>query len=150
MVEKIIDNIYWVGVKDPGLEVFDIIMETKKGTTYNSYLIDDEKIAIIDSVKTGFHEEFVKNITSIIGDREVDYIVVQHTELDHSGSLIKLIEKYPKAKVVGTKAALNYLKNILNKDFNSEDAKGEISLGKTSLKFIPDQIYIGQIQCLLM
>lgn len=137
MVEKIIDNIYWVGVKDPGLEVFDIIMETKKGTTYNSYLIDDEKIAIIDSVKTGFHEEFVKNITSIIGDREVDYIVVQHTELDHSGSLIKLIEKYPKAKVVGTKAALNYLKNILNKDFNSEDAKGEISLGKTSLKFIP-------------
>lgn len=136
MVERIRENVYWVGVKDPGLRVFDIIMETKKGTTYNSYLIDDEKIAVIDSVKTGFSEEFLKNITSIIGEREVDYIIVQHTELDHSGSLIKLIEKYPKAKVVGTRAALNYLKNILNGDFNGEEAKNEISLGKTSLKFI--------------
>ena len=134
--EKLRDNIYWIGVKDPELKVFDIIMETKKGTTYNSYLIDDEKVAIVDTVKTGFYDEFKENLLNIIGDRKVDYIVVQHTELDHSGSLIRLIEDYPEAKVVGTKAALNYLKNILNREFNSLEAKETISLGKTSLRFI--------------
>ena len=53
---KIKDNVHWIGVKDPGLRVFDVIMSTEKGTTYNSYLIDDEKVAIIDAVKTGFYE----------------------------------------------------------------------------------------------
>lgn len=134
--EKLRDNIYWIGVKDPELRVFDIIMETKKGTTYNSYVIDDEKIAIVDTVKTGFYDEFKKNLLNVIGDRKVEYIIVQHTELDHSGSLIRLIEDYPEAKVVGTKAALNYLKNILNRDFNALEARETISLGKTSLKFI--------------
>lgn len=134
--EKLRDNIYWIGVKDPELKIFDIIMETKKGTTYNSYVIDDEKIAIVDTVKTGFYDEFKENLLNVIGDRKVDYIIVQHTELDHSGSLIKLIEDYPEAKVVGTKAALSYLKNILNRDFNSLEARETISLGKTSLKFI--------------
>ncbi|WP_300384945.1 FprA family A-type flavoprotein [Clostridium sp.] len=134
--EKLRDNIYWIGVKDPELRVFDIIMETKKGTTYNAYVIDDEKIAIVDTVKTGFYDEFKENLLNVIGDRKVDYIIVQHTELDHSGSLIKLIEDYPEAKIVGTKAALNYLKNILNRDFNGIDAKETISLGKTSLRFI--------------
>ena len=134
--EKLRDNIYWVGVKDQELKVFDIIMETKKGSTYNSYLIDDEKVAIIDTVKTGFYDEFKENLVDIIGDRKVDYIIVQHTELDHSGSLIRLIEDYPEAKVVGTKAALNYLKNILNREFNALESRETISLGKTSLRFI--------------
>lgn len=146
--EKLKNNIYWVGVKDPDLRVFDIIMETKKGTTYNSYVINDEKVAIVDTVKTGFYDEFKKNLTDIIGDKKVDYVIVQHTELDHSGSLIKLIEDYPEVKVVGSKAALNYLKNILNRDFNTLEAKEEISLGETTLRFInapnlhwPDTIF---------
>ncbi|GIM29577.1 MBL fold metallo-hydrolase [Clostridium polyendosporum] len=147
-VEKLKDNIYWIGVKDPELRIFDIIMETKKGTTYNSYLIDDEKIAIVDTVKTGFYDEFKDNVRNIIGDKNVDYIIVQHTELDHSGSLIKLIEDYPDAKVIGSKAALNYLNNILNKSFNGAEAKEDLCLGKTTLKFIsapnlhwPDTIF---------
>jgi NADH oxidase (H2O-forming) len=146
--EKLKNNIYWIGVKDPELRVFDIIMETKKGTTYNSYVINDEKVAIVDTVKTGFYDEFKKNLKDIIGDKKVDYVIVQHTELDHSGSLIKLIEDYPEIKVVGSKAALNYLKNILNRDFNTLEAKEEISLGETTLKFInapnlhwPDTIF---------
>ena len=61
--EKLKDNIYWVGVKDPDLKVFDIIMETKKGTTYNSYVINDEKVALVDTVKTGYYDEF-KEISS--------------------------------------------------------------------------------------
>ena len=93
--EKLKENIYWVGVKDPELKVFDIIMETKKGTTYNSYVINDEKVAVVDTVKTGFYDEFKKNLVNVIGDKKVDYVIVQHTELDHSGSLINLIEDYP-------------------------------------------------------
>ena len=113
--EKLKENIYWVGVKDPELKVFDIIMETKKGTTYNSYVINDEKVAVVDTVKTGFYDEFKKNLTNVIGDKKVDYVIVQHTELDHSGSLINLLEDYPEIKIVGTRAAITCLKNILNR-----------------------------------
>lgn len=135
---KLKDNIYWVGVKDENLRVFDIIMNTKKGTTYNAYLIDDEKVAVIDSVKNGFFDEFLANIKEVIGDRKVDYIITQHTELDHSGSLFKLVEEYPDATVIATKAAINYAKEIINKDFKNQDALalGTLNLGKTDLKFI--------------
>lgn len=146
--QKLRDNIYWIGVKDPDLKIFDIIMETKKGTTYNSYVINDEKVAVVDTVKTGFYKEFKENLLSVIGDKNVDYIIVQHTELDHSGSLINLINDYPEAKIVGSKAAITYLKNILNRDFNYVEAREEVNLGKTTLKFItapnlhwPDTIF---------
>lgn len=136
--ENIKDNIYWVGVKDEKLRVFDIIMNTQRGSTYNSYLIDDEKVAVIDSVKNGFFDEFLSNIKGVIGNRKVDYIIVQHTELDHSGSLGKLIEAYPEAVVVASNAAINYAKEITNSDFKSINAIAakELNLGKTTLKFI--------------
>lgn len=132
------DDVYWVGVKDSELEVFDIIMKTERGTTYNSYLIDDDRIAIIDSVKDGFLNQSIESIQEIIGDRKVDYIIVQHTELDHSGALKRMLEIYPEAVVVASPAALNYLKDILNRDFKCENAVkiGELNLGKHKLKFI--------------
>ncbi|WP_251860451.1 FprA family A-type flavoprotein [Clostridium sp. Marseille-Q2269] len=130
------NNIHWVGVKNPELRVFDIIMETKRGTTYNAYLIDDEKVALIDCVKDGYFDEYMENIKGIIGDKKVDYIIVQHTELDHSGSLSKLVEMYPDATVIGSRAALIYIKDIINKEFNSLPAPKELNLGKTTLKFI--------------
>lgn len=135
---KLKDNIYWVGVKDPNLKVFDIIMETEKGTTYNSYLINDEKVVIIDSVKDGFWNKSIESIKQIIGNKKVDYIVVQHTELDHSGSVIKFIEEYPHATVIGTIATLNYLKEIVNKDFKGKNINEikELNIGSNTLKFI--------------
>ncbi|ERI90124.1 putative type A flavoprotein [Clostridiales bacterium oral taxon 876 str. F0540] len=145
---KLKDNIYWVGVRNPELRVFDIIMETKKGTTYNSYLIDDDKVAVVDTVKDGYFDEFLANIKEIIGSRKVDYIIVQHTELDHSGSLAKLINEYPEAIVVGSRAAIMYSKQITNFDFRSEEAASELMLGQTTLKFVsapnlhwPDSIF---------
>jgi flavorubredoxin len=151
--ENIRDNIYWIGVKNPELRVFDIIMETKKGTTYNSYLIDDEKVAIIDTVKTGYYDEFHSKIKNVIGERKIDYIVVQHTELDHSGSLAKLLEDYPEATVVGSKAAIIYTKQIINREFKYIEANGEIQLGTTTLKFIsapnlhwPDTIFTYAVE----
>ncbi|HBM80623.1 MAG TPA: MBL fold metallo-hydrolase, partial [Clostridiaceae bacterium] len=89
------DGIYWVGVKNPELRVFDIIVNTKKGTTYNSYLIDDEKVAVIDSVKEGYSDEHLQKIKDVIGQRKVDYIIVNHTELDHSGCIKDLLKQYP-------------------------------------------------------
>ena len=133
---KLKDNIYWIGVNNPELRVFDIIMETKKGTTYNSYLIDDEKVAIIDCVKDGYFEEFLGKIKGVIGERKVDYIVVQHTELDHSGSVGKLLEVYPEAVIIASKAAIKYLKEITNSEFNSKPALEDICLGKNTLQFI--------------
>lgn len=145
---KLSDNVHWIGVDNPELRVFDIIMETKMGTTYNSYLIEDEKIAIIDTVKDGYSEKYLNNIKSIIGDKKVDYIVVQHTELDHSGSLKNLLEVYPEAVVVGSKAALKYTREILNREFNSKEAVGDLSIGQKTLRFIsapflhwPDSIF---------
>ncbi|MCY6484679.1 FprA family A-type flavoprotein [Clostridium aestuarii] len=132
------ESVYWVGVKDPELEVFDIIMNTKKGTTYNSYIINDEKVAVIDSVKDGFLDEALYNIKEVIGDKKVDYIIVQHTELDHSGSLKKMLQVYPEAVIIASPAAISYLRNILNEEFKFEDASKlkELDLGKHKLKFI--------------
>jgi NADH oxidase (H2O-forming) len=150
---KLKDNVYWVGVNNPELRVFDIIMETKKGTTYNSYLIVDEKIAVIDTVKDGYYEEFLGNIKEIIGHRKIDYIIVQHTELDHTGSLSRLIKDYPEAVVVGSKAAIMYSRQITNFDFNSQEIKEPVSLGETTLKFIsapnlhwPDTIFTYAVE----
>ncbi|MGL5354566.1 MAG: FprA family A-type flavoprotein [Clostridium sp.] len=134
--ERLKDNIYWVGVKNPELRVFDIIMETKMGTTYNSYVINDDKVAILDTVKDGYYDEFKENLISVIGEKTVDYVVVHHTEMDHSGSLVKLIEDYPDIKVVGSKVTLINLKNILNRDFNGVEAKEDLCLGEITLKFI--------------
>lgn len=129
-------DLYWVGANDPELKIFDIIMETKRGTTYNSYLINDEKVVLFDSVKDKFSDVFLNNIKEVIGDKDIDYIVVHHTELDHSGSLIKVLEAYPNATVIASKAALRYLEGILNKPFNGLAASEPLNIGKRTLKFI--------------
>lgn len=133
---KLKDDIYWIGVKDSELRIFDIIMETKRGTTYNSYVINDEKVVVVDICKNGFYDIFKENLKEVIGDKKVDYVVVQHTELDHSGSLVQLLDDYPEATVLGTKAALTYLKNILNRPFKGIAIEDELSIGKNTLKFI--------------
>ena len=130
------DNIFSVGVKDPELRAFDIIMETKRGTTYNSYVINDEKVALVDICKNGFYNEFKGNLKEVIGDKKVDYVIVQHTELDHSGTIKMLIKDYPEIIVVGTRSALNFLDNIINEPFNRLEAKEELNLGSTTLQFI--------------
>ncbi|MBD7909941.1 FprA family A-type flavoprotein [Clostridium cibarium] len=134
--EKLNDDIYWIGVKDPELKIFDIIMETKRGTTYNSYVINDEKVVIIDSCKNGFYEDYKKSLKDIIGEKKVDYIVVQHTELDHSGTVKMLLKDYPEATVIGTKMALNFLKNIVNEPFNGLEADEDVNIGNNTLQFI--------------
>ncbi|WP_294342243.1 FprA family A-type flavoprotein [uncultured Clostridium sp.] len=131
-------NIYWVGAKDRDLKVFDIIMKTDEGTTYNSYLINDDKVALIDTVKNNFFQESIDKVKKIIGNKSIDYIVVNHTELDHSGSINDFLKEYPNATVIATKAAIMYLSEIINTTFKSIDISSikELSLGENTLQFI--------------
>lgn len=149
---KLKDDIYWVGSLNPDLKVFDVIMETQFGTTYNSYLLKgSEKIAIFETVKEIKFNEFLERLKTCLDDiKLIDYIVLNHTEPDHSGSVGKLLDLAPNAKVVGSKNTIEFLKGILNKEFPHiiVEHGDKISLGDKTLKFIsapflhwPDSIY---------
>lgn len=135
---KIAEGVNWVGVLDPDLKIFDIIMPLQNGTTYNSYLIQAEKTAVVESVKDGFFDQFTANIESLTDLAKIDYVIVNHTEPDHSGSMIYLLEAAPDATVVCTQAAYNFLSQIVNQDFDYMIVKDgdTLDLGGKTLKFI--------------
>lgn len=146
------DDLFWVGALDPNLRVFDIIMYTPYGTTYNSYVVKgSEKTAVFETVKAEFFDQYISRLKDLgVEPSEIDYIVVSHTEPDHAGSIDKLLELAPNAKVVASPVAINYLKEIANRDFESMPVKDgdSISLGNKTLKFMsvpflhwPDTIY---------
>jgi NADH oxidase (H2O-forming) len=132
-------GIYWIGSEDPGLRVFDDLFPTEHGTTYNSYLIKGtDKIAIIDTVKEKRADEFMDKVKSLVDPAKVDYIVVNHAECDHSGSLSYLLKHCPNAVVVSTTAAKSFLGNMMHIPFNSQVVKegDTIDLGGRKLRFI--------------
>ncbi|ODS30950.1 MAG: putative flavoprotein [Candidatus Scalindua rubra] len=120
------------------LITFDIVVPTKYGTTYNSYLVRGEKIAIIDTVKAYCVDEFISKIRSLVKLEDINYIVINHTEPDHSGGLISLMELAPNAVPVFSRGARTFVKNILHKDFDYKEVKDgdSIDLGGKVLKFI--------------
>ncbi|NLL56084.1 MAG: FprA family A-type flavoprotein [Clostridiales bacterium] len=133
------EGLYSVGVLNPNLRVFDIIMRTEYGTSYNSYVVKDKQTALIETCHEKFFDEYVENISEVTSLDDIDYIVVSHTEPDHSGALAKLVTLCKNAKIVCTKAASIYLKNITNLDnLNLIVVKDgdSISLGDIELKFI--------------
>ena len=135
---KIRDDIYWVGTLNPVMRTFDVIMRTEYGTTYNSYLICDEKIAVLDASFAKLTDLFLNKVKADVDPLKVDYIICHHTEPDHTGALGALIDLCPNAQVVSTKVGAKWLRDMLNRDFNSltvEDGQ-EISLGKRTLRFM--------------
>lgn len=135
---KIADNVYSVGVKDPDLRVFDIIMKTEHGTTYNAYLVQGaDKCALIDTVKKPFLDRYLANIREIMPVEKIDYLVVNHNEPDHSGSIASLLELNPKMKIVCSGAALPFVKNIINRDADITGLKDKekLELGGKTLTF---------------
>ena len=153
---KITEDLFWVGALDPNLRIFDIIMETKFGTSYNSYLLKgSDGIALFETVKEKFFDEHLDKIRSIVNLEDINYVVVNHTEPDHAGSVKKILEYAPNATVVGSTLAIKYLSEIINKPFKSKVVKdGEtLSLGNKTLKFIsapqlhwPDTMYTYVIE----
>lgn len=137
-INEIIDNIYWVGVIDYDLKVFDIIMETEFGTTYNSYLVvGSEKTALIDTAKAEFKDEYLDRIREIVDIKDIDYLILNHTEPDHSGSVKYIVEENPNIEIFATTPALMNLKEIINMPFKANKVtKGlSLSLGDKTLEF---------------
>ena len=90
---KLKDNFYWIGIQDAQLRVFDIIMETKFGTTYNSYLLKtNEGVVLFETAKAKFFDDYLEKIQEYCHIEEISYIIVEHTEPDHSGSIERLLE----------------------------------------------------------
>lgn len=134
------DNIYSVGVQNPELEVFDIIMKTPRGTSYNAFLVKgSEKTALIETAKEGFLDTYLNNINAIMPFEEVDYLIINHTEPDHAGIIPDLIKRNSKLEVIGTTSAITFISHIINQPFKSRVVKkgDTLSLGDRELSFYP-------------
>ncbi len=135
---KISDDVSWVGVLDRDIVTFDVVMETKYGTTYNSYFINAERKTVVETVKEKFWDVYYEKLKKVTDPSQIEFIVVNHTEPDHSGCILKLLEVAPKAKVVGSGNAIRYLTDLLGVDFPHMVVKdgNTLDLGNKTLRFI--------------
>ncbi len=147
---KVSDSVSWIGIRDYDIRTFDIVMTTEYGTTYNSYFIDAHKKTIVETAKEKFSDEYLEKVRAVTNPEDIEFIVLNHTEPDHSGSLARLLEIAPNAKVVASGQAIKYLQEIHEKKFEYIIVKDgdELDLGNKTLKFIgapnlhwPDSIY---------
>ena len=131
-------DVTWVGVQDRELKVFDIVMETRYGSTYNAYCIHAEKKTLIETVKGTFWNEYQNKLQQVCDLSEIEYIVLNHTEPDHSGALPFLLKKAPQATVVGSGQALSYLSEMMDTPFKSLKVQDgdTLDLGNKTLRFI--------------
>ena len=148
---KLRENFYWAGILDDTLRVFDIIMYTEFGTTYNSYIYKaGDKVILFETVKAKFFDDYLKELKEITDVTKIDYLVVNHTEPDHAGSVEKLLELNPQLKIIATPTAVSFLQNIVNRDFCSIAVRDEqeMQIGNITLRFLhvpnlhwPDTMY---------
>ena len=131
-------DIYYVGVNDHQIDLFEGQFVVGNGMAYNSYVIMDDKIAIMDSVDAKFTDEWLANIDKVLNGRTPDYLIVSHMEPDHSANIDNLVNKYPNITVVGTMMAFKMMKQFFNKDYQKIVVKEKdiLNLGKHSLTFI--------------
>lgn len=136
---KITDTVSWVGKIDWELNKFHgDEYSTHKGSSYNSYLIRDEKTVLIDTVWQPFSQEFVTNLKKEIDLKEIDYIIMNHSEIDHSGALCELMEEIPNTPIYCTKKGVSIIKGIHHKQFNFVEVKtgDTLDIGKNKLIFV--------------
>ncbi len=135
--KRIKEGVYWVGTVDWDLRNFHGYL-TQRGSTYNSFLIVDEKITLIDNVKSYLAEEQLARISQIIDPTKIDYIIQNHIEMDHSGSLPVIMEKCPNAKIIASPKGVEGLKKHFHQDWDFQAVKsGDIlKLGQRELHFV--------------
>ena len=135
---EITNNIYYVGVNDRNKFLFEGLWPLPNGVSYNSYLIVDEKVCLIDTVEVDFFTQFIENIHEVIGDRPIDYLVVNHMEPDHSGSIALIRKYYPNIQVVGNKKTFGMLSGFYNISGGEVEVKNgdTLSLGGRELTFV--------------
>ncbi|MGO2117329.1 MAG: FprA family A-type flavoprotein [Fusobacterium sp.] len=132
-------DIYWIGVNDRKTERFENYLPLPHGVTYNSYIIDDEKVCLIDTVESGSSIEFLNKVKYVIGDKKIDYLIVNHMEPDHSGAMEEIINLFPEVKIVGNKMTLRMIKAFYH-DFDENKflcvkEGDELDLGTHKLDF---------------
>ena len=130
---KIKNNVYWVGKTDWEIRKFHgNEYSTHRGSTYNSYLIKEEKIALIDTVWSPFSKEFVKNLSNTIDLKKIDYVIANHAETDHSGALPELMQHIPDTPIYCTSNGVKSLKGHFHEDWDFHTIKtgDKLSLGK--------------------
>lgn len=137
---KITSDIRYIGVNDHEIDLFEGIYKVPKGMAYNSYLIIDEKIAIMDTVDEQFTGPWFENMKRELGERIPDYLIVQHMEPDHSANILHLLEHFPKVTLVATAKAFDMMKNYFRKGLEADRLvvkdKDILSLGRHKLQFI--------------
>lgn len=131
------DSIYYVGVNDRKTHLFENYWPLDKGMAYNSYLIVDDKVALVDTVERNFTDDYLDNIDGILNGRAVDYLIINHMEPDHSGAIRAIVSRYPDITLVGNKKTFPMLSNYYSiKENTLEVAEGEeLSLGNHVLQF---------------
>ncbi len=139
-MKAITSDIWPVGVNDRHKALFEGLWPLPNGVSYNAYIIDDEKVALVDTVEVDFFTQFLDNVRRVIGDRPIDYIIVNHVEPDHSGSLALIKKYYPEAKIVGNKKTFDMVRGFYRVGENENDIlevkNGDtLSLGKHELQF---------------
>ncbi|MDH3383010.1 MAG: FprA family A-type flavoprotein [Deltaproteobacteria bacterium] len=133
------ENVHWVGAKDPGLTVFDIVIPTEFGTTYNAYLVQGtEKTALIDCVKKEFTEDLFRNISRFLPVEKLDYVVINHSEPDHAGGIVELLKRNPKVTVFLSRSAKSFVDHLVNAEYPFRIVKDndELPLGGKTLRFL--------------
>ena len=139
---RITDDILYVGVNDHNIDLFEGHYIVPNGMAYNSYVINDEKIAVMDTVDAAFGDEWLKNIADVLNGATPDYLIVQHMEPDHSANIQKFLEVYPNTKVVGNAKTFtmigNYFRDLKLADENKLEVKNKdtLTLGKHELTFV--------------
>ena len=135
---KLSDKLFYVGVNDDEKSLFEGLWPLPYGVSYNSYIVADEKVALIDTVEQGFEDEFLSNVADAIGDRNVDYLVVNHMEPDHSSLTAYMLERSPEMKIVANAKTVPMLKGYYGVSEERVHVVGEgdtLDLGGTSLRF---------------
>ncbi|MBR2861073.1 MAG: flavin reductase [Clostridia bacterium] len=137
---KITDSVFYVGVNDHEIDLFEGQYIVPNGMAYNSYIIVDEKIAVLDTVEVRFTHEWLDNIQNVLWGRMPDYLIVQHMEPDHSANIMNFVKTYPNAKIVASAKAFNMMKNFFGTDLSENGivvGEGDtLSLGKHVLTFV--------------
>ena len=136
---KLRENIWSVGIQNPALRVFDVVMESKYGTSYNAYLVTGgEKTALIEAVHKDYFDELVRNVEEVLPIERVDYLIMNHTEPDHSGGVKALLERCPNLTVLCSASAKKFLGAISNENFPCRVVKNgdTLDLGGKTLTFI--------------
>ncbi|MBQ6033315.1 MAG: FprA family A-type flavoprotein [Prevotella sp.] len=135
---KITDKIYYVGVNDRNKTLFEGLWPLPNGVSYNSYLLVDEKVCLIDTVEVDFFTQYLENIHEVIGDRPVDYLVINHMEPDHSGSIALVKKYYPEIQIIGNKKTFGMMQGFYGVQGNEIEVKNgdTLSLGSIELQFV--------------